>query len=86
MSSDSYAWKSSVDSAPHFGQRQMNKQKQRNQRYAAELAQIRKANPDNVKVPAYLRKKPSIDSAAPTAADKLIIQKQKIAQARAKYM
>ncbi|MCC8165891.1 MAG: hypothetical protein LIQ31_07025 [Planctomycetes bacterium] len=86
MSSDSYAWKSNGESDPYFMQRQMQKRMQRNQRLATELAQMRKVDMANEKVPAYLRKKPPIDSAAPTAADKLTSQKQRIAQARAQYM
>ncbi len=85
MSSDSYAWKSNAEIDPYFSQCQMQNRMQRNQRLASELAQFRVAN-TNVKVPACLRKRPSLDSEALTATDKLISKQQKIAQARAQYM
>ena len=77
---------SAGDSDPYYSQRQMRQQKQRNQYYAADLAQLKKAN-DDYDGPTTSLKRPTAESIseaenAPPADPK---DKYKRAIARAKY-
>ncbi len=92
--SDSYMWKSSAEIDPYSAQRATAKQQRRLQRASAVLSSLRSsmAASNRVQVPAHL-KRPSAASAAaePVSANaeadtKLALDRQKVRNARAKYM
>ncbi len=84
--SESYVWKSNAEYDPYSGQRQLRAMQQRNQQYAAELAQIRRSKQSDVEVPENLRIKTLDNYVKPSPAEALKTQQQRIALLRSYYM